>query len=198
MTHFYDLVVSNRLSDNSRRLVSIQRMSKEDAVLTDEEIYSILYKAVTDLDKTAEQAAVYTLMPKKEYSLENKIQLNMMLNTLAYLGSKVELIEVLNTTSDQADVGILCYMKLETYEGYNNVYKANLYSYTDENTTITEIEWELADLVIASPQLKDIMDLPDIGNTIQANKRLQTPYYSVDLDSILKSFGVQFEVIGEF
>lgn len=198
MTHFYDLVVSHGLSDNSRRLVSIQRMSKEDAVLTEEEVYSILYKAVTDLDKTANQAAVYTLMPKKEYSLENRIQLNMMLNTLAYLGSKIELIEVLNTTSDQPDVGLLCYMKLENYEGYNNVYKANLYSYTDDNTTIAEIEWELADLIVSSPELKDIMELPDIGNMIQANKRLQTPYYSTDLDAVLKSFGVQFEVIGEF
>lgn len=198
MTHYYDLVVTSKLSENTRKLISTQRMSKEDAPLTDEEIYSILYKAVVDLDKTAEEAAVYTLMPKQVYSVENKIALNTIINTMAFLDKKVELIEVANAGSDERDIGLCCYMKLENYPGYTNVYKANLFSYTDENTSLSQIEWDLADLIIASPEIKDILDFADINNAIQANKRLQVPYYSEDLKGILKNFGVEFEIIGEF
>lgn len=198
MKYYYDLVISTRVSDNVRKYVNVERMTKADSELSQSEKYAILYKAIVDMDKNAEQAAVYSLMPKMQYSEDNAIQLNSILNAVAYLGTKIELIQVANANSDQRDEGYCCYMKIGRDLQFNNCYKANLFSFTDNATTISQMEFELADLVISSPEIKDILNLNEISNYISANKKLNIPYYSEDLKLMLKSYGIEFEVVGDF
>lgn len=198
MTYYYDLVISKQISENVRNYVTVERMSKADSELTQEEKYRILYKAIVDLDKNAEQAAVYSLIPKNQYNADNAIQLNSILNAFTYLGTKIELIQVANAVSPERDMGYCCYMKIEKDPQFNNCYKANLFSFTDDKATISEMEYELIDLVIASPEIKDIFNLNEISNYINANKKLNVPYYSEDLKLMLKSYGVEFEVVGDF
>jgi len=196
--HIYDLVISSKINNNVRKIISNNRMTKEESELTLDEIYSILYKAILDLDKTAEQSVIVNELPEEKFSDENAIQLNNILSSLESLGTKIELIEVKNAQSEQSDEGYLCYMKLESNSIIPSCYSANLFSYTDESTTISEIEVQLAELVIGNQTSREVLNIDSIKNMIIANKKLGIPYYNDELESILKSYKVEFEVLGDF
>lgn len=195
MKTYYDLIVSTKVSNHLWKIVSLDRMDKLDEKLTEEEIYGILHKAITDMDKTSDQFALFIHLPSAEFSADNYKKLIEVRNGMEALGVRVELIEVLNGENNDPTTGLVSYLKSKKINtGFSEAVQT---VYVNPSVSMAQVQYDIAELVIDT-LTAEILDIKSIKSDIEANLKVGVPYYSEDLAEYLESYGIDYEVVGEF